>query len=338
MKKRFLIVVLCLACIASFAQTTKKKTTAKKPAGRTVKKPAAKSATKQQVAAGAAKQSSTKDTTKKVTEAPVMADVPPKHFDRPMDGYYKKANVENGKVTPYATVRESDVIFAKRVWEEIDLREKKNQYLASPKARLIDALMDAIAAGELTAYDPLPTKDDPNGDSFATPLSPAKARAKMADSVMIDSIDKKTGDKISSHMHAGEFNPDSVVKFRIKEDWIFDKQRSVLEPRIIGIAPMIKQKVNGSTLSFDFQPAFWIYFPAARQVLVTKGAFNRSNDATDLSLDDVFLKRLFHSYIVKVSNDKDERIRDYADGIDRLYEAERIKKELMDWELNLWQY
>jgi hypothetical protein len=62
------------------------------------------------------------------------------------------------------------------------------------------------------------------------------------------------------------------------------------------------------------------------------------NDNTGLSFDDVFMKRIFTSYIVKVSNDKDERIKDYATGIDKLYESERIKKSLMDWELNLWQY
>lgn len=328
MKKRFLIVVLCLACVASFAQT--KKGAAKKP----VRKQAAK-----RVGNAAAKQSSMIDTAKKITNAPIVADAPPaKPFDRPLDGYYKKSNIENNKVTPYANLRESDVVFSKRVWQEIDLREKVNQYLGSPKARLIDVLMDAIAAGELTAYDPLPTKDDPNGDSFATPLTPAKARAKMADSSLVNIIDKNTGEKTGSRMVPGEFQPDSVIKFRIKEDWVFDKQRSVFEPRIIGIAPMIKQKVDGANLALDYQPAFWIYFPAARQVLVTKEAFNRKNDATDLSFDDVFLKRLFHSYVVKESNDRDERIKDYAVGIDRLYESERVKKSLMDWELNLWQY
>jgi gliding motility associated protien GldN len=318
MKKRFLIIVLCLACVASFAQTAKSKR----------KKAIAKTSTKTLILA---------DTTKKVTaSATSPAAVPAKPFDRPLDGYYKKSDVENAKVTPYANLRESDVVYAKRVWREIDLREKMNQYLASPKSRLIDVLMDAIAAGELTAYDPTPNKDDINGDGFSTPLSPEKARARMADSTLVDKFDPKTGDKISSTLVAGQFNPDSVVKFRIKEDWIFDKQRSVFEPRIIGIAPLIKQKVSG--LDLDYQPAFWIYFPAARQVLVVKEAFNRNNDATGLSFDDVFMKRLFTSYIVKESNDKDERIKDYAVGIDRLYEAEKVKKSLMDWELNLWQY
>lgn len=330
MKSRFLIVVLCLACVTSFAQSKKKKAPAKKAATRSAAKPA--------VSGAANRQTSMVDTTKKPTDAPIVADgITGKPFEAPLDGYYKKTNIMNNKVTPYANVRESDVVFAKRVWEEIDLREKVNAYLGSPKARLIDIFMDAIAAGELTAYDPVPTKDDPNGDSFKTPLTPAKARAKMADSSLVNIINAN-GEKTGSKMVAGDFQPDSIIKYRIKEDWMFDKQRSVWEPRIIGIAPMIKQKVDGANLALDYQPAFWIYFPAARQILVTKEAFNRSNDATDLSFDDVFLKRLFHGYVVKVSNDKDERIKDYAQGIDRLYESERIKKQLMDWELNLWQY
>jgi gliding motility associated protien GldN len=332
MKRRILLVVLCLACVASFAQTKKRKA------------PAKKAGTKQRVAntqpvAAPNKQSSMTDTTKRPSDNLITAD-PAKPFDRPVDGYYKNNNIEHNRVTPYANLRESDVAFRKRVWEEIDLREKVNSYLGSPKARLIDVLMNAIMAGELTAYDPSPTKDDPNGDSnWSLPLTPAKAMSKMADSSVVNTIDKNTGEKTGSKVVAGEFQADSVIKFRIKEDWVFDKQRSVWEPRIIGIAPMVKPNIaGGASLGVDYQPAFWIYFPAARQVLVTKEAFNRNNDATDLSFDDVFLKRLFHGYVVKVSNDKDERIKDYAVGIDRLYESERIKKSLMDWELNLWQY
>jgi gliding motility associated protien GldN len=322
MKKRILIVVLCLACVASYAQKRKRRVTAKKPAKTTQKTNTQSSTMSAQPGI---------DTTKKATT------IPPKPFERPLDGYYKKVNILSAKVTPYPNLRESDVAFSKRLWREIDLREKMNQYLASPKQRLIDVLMDAIDAGELTAYDPTPNpkKNDIDGDSFSTPLTPAQAHSKMADSAVVDKFDAN-GNKIKSVLQAGEFNPDSIVKFRLKEDWIFDKQRSVWEPRIIGIAPMIKPKAG--SLDLDYQPAFWIYFPEARQILVTKEAISRNNDATGLSFDDVFMKRLFSSYIVKVSNEKDDRIKDYAQGIDKLYEAEKIKKSLMDWELNLWSY
>src|ERR1700761_1069800 len=321
MKKRILVIVLCLACVASYGQKRKKKTTKKRPA------------TTQTVAA-----SSTTTTTEPAvdTTKKKVAAVPSKPFDRPMDGYYKKTNIFSAKVTPYPYLRESDVAYAKRVWREIDTRDKMNQYLSSPKLRLIDVIMDAVASGELTAYDATPDpKNDPNGDGFTKGLTPGQARNKMADSVVVDKFDKN-GDKVGSTLKAGDFNPDSVVKFRIKEDWIFDKQRSVFEPRIIGLAPLVKVKVGG--VEGDYQPAFWIYFPDARQVLATKEVVNRNSDATGLSFDDAFMKRIFASYIVKVSNDKDERIKDYAQGIDKLYEAEKVKKQLMDWELNLWSY
>jgi gliding motility associated protien GldN len=128
-----------------------------------------------------------------------------------------------------------------------------------------------------------------------------------------------------------------VVKFRIKEDWLYDKQRGIFEPRIIGIAPLIKVKIAGNVNNTEYQPAFWIYFPEARPLLATREAIRRDNDATGLSFDDVFMKRLFNSYVVKQSNDRDERIRDYAKGIDKLYEAEHQKLHLMGWELGLWQ-
>jgi gliding motility associated protien GldN len=317
MKTRFLIIVLCLLCSISFGQT-RRKTTRRAP----VKKAAVVS----DAGAGANAGLQPVDTTRKT---------PLKPFDRPLDGYYKKNNILSAKVTPYPNLREADVAFAKRVWREIDLREKMNAYMASPKQRLIDILLTAIDNGELTAYDPTSTKEDPGGDAFTRPLAAGQARNKMADSSIVDKFDKD-GNKIGSELRSGEFNPDSVIKFRIKEDWVFDKQRSIFEPRIVGIAPLIKPKAAG--LDLDYQPAFWIYFPEARPILATKEAVSRANDATGLSFDDVFVKRLFNSYIVKQSNDKDERIRDYSQGIDKLYESDRIKKNLMDWELNLWSY
>jgi len=325
MKTRILVVILCLACTASFAQTRKKKKGgAKKP---TTTQPA-----QQPTALNNNGTSAAPDTSKKV----VTVKPPLKPFDRPLDGYYKKTNILSAKITPYPNLREVDVAFAKRIWREIDVREKMNQYLASPKQRLIDVLLNAIASGELTAYDANPDpKIDPDGDAFSRPLSPGDAHGRLADSSLVEKRDANNN-IISSKMVAGDFNADSLLKFRIKEDWIFDKQRSMFEPRIIGIAPMIK--IKGAGAISDYQPAFWIYFPDARPILATKEVASRDNDNTGLSFDDVFMKRIFTSYIVKESNDKNDRIRDYATGIDKLYESEKIKKALMDWEINLWQY
>ena len=254
---------------------------------------------------------------------------------RPVDGYYTKTDMASARPAPYAGLREGDVTFAKRVWRDIDVREKMNRYMASPKQRLIDLLVAAVKDGEVTAYDPIETRDNPGGDAIIKRITPARALSNIADSSLVDTFDKD-GNKTGSVLRAGEFNPDDVVKFRIKEDWVFDKQRSVFEPRIMWIAPLIKPKVAG--LNLDYQPAFWVYFPQVRHLLANKEVQNNRNDAAGLSYDDIFMKRLFTSYIIKESNDKDERISDHSQGIDKLHEAEKAKKALMDKELQMWQY
>jgi gliding motility associated protien GldN len=331
MKKRLLLIVLLsFMGMVCFAQA-KKKPVAKK---KTTKTTAAKPAGANTSISAKSKADSANKPTITVTKVPLTDTV---KKDRPVNGFYVKTNILSAKPTPYASIREADAVYEKTIWREIDLRERVNQYLISPKKRLIDVLVAAIKNDELTAYDPTPTKIDINGDEFSAPLTKDKAMSRLADSVVIDKIDPATGAKIGSSVVPGEFNPDSVIKFRIKEVWMFDKQRSVFEPRILGIAPMVKPRVVGATEN-DYQPAFWIYYPEARKILASEEAILKHNDATGLSFDQVLLKRIFTSYIVKESNEKDERIKDYAQGLDKLYESDRIKNSLLNWELELWKY
>src|SRR5690606_14772849 len=103
--------------------------------------------------------------------------------------------------------------------------------------------------------------------------------------------------------------------------------------------PPVEAVEDSFSPQIDATPAFWVYFPEARHVLVNKEVMNRNNDATGLSYDDVFIKRMFASYIVKQSNPEDLRIKDYiGDDLERLFESERIKKALMDYEQDLWSY
>ena len=327
MKKGILVLLfLSLAGIVFAQSKTKKKPVKKAPAKSAAK--ANLSVTTSNTAVNNVTQTALVDTTKKQAAAPAL--------DLPMDGIYKKTNVASATPIAYASIREADVMYQKRIWREFDVREKMNQYMAAPQSRLIDVLMDAIKAGELRAFDASPTKESPGGDEFKVPMTTAQTMRKLADSSLVAKIDSN-GEKVGAKMVMGEFNPDSVLKFRLKEDWIFDKQRGEFKPHIIGIAPLVLLKTSNGTIG-DYQPAFWIYFPEARPILAAKEVFTKNNDAENLSYDQIFSKRIFNSYIDKVSNDKDERIKDYKNGIDRLYEGERIKKQLLDYELNLWQY
>ena len=105
--------------------------------------------------------------------------------------------------------------------------------------------------------------------------------------------------------------------------------------RILGICPVMIKERNGEEYS---EPLFWIYYPEARPVLAHAEVFNRFNDAARRSYDEIFMKRFFNSYIYKENNVYDRRISEYAQGLDALLEAERIKNDLLDFEQSLWQY
>ncbi|MNQ92234.1 hypothetical protein D3C85_1076530 [compost metagenome] len=133
-----------------------------------------------------------------------------------------------------------------------------------------------------------------------------------------------------------KFRPDEFLKFRIKEDWILDTKRSIFEPRIVGLAPM--KMVEG-----NWQPVFWIYYDDARELLTKKKLMNPANDASVLTFDDFFVRRLFASYIVKETNPGNKNITDMLGLTDpkdprKLYESEKIKKSIADFEQSLWEY
>lgn len=249
----------------------------------------------------------------------------------PVDGYSVRSDLQDRRVIPYSNVRPGDVVFSKRVWREIDLNDEKNHVFASPKAKLIDILVEAINAGELTAYDPTPTKEDPTGDSFLKRMTSTEAFGRFVDSVLVPEFDQD-GNEIGSSMVAGEFDPESVTRFRIKEDWFYDKQRSVFEPRIVGLAPLMKISMGGVEL--DEQPAFWIYFPEARHILVNKEVADPLNDAIGISFDDLFTRRSFSSTIVKESNPQDLRLKDI--GGNETDAASKIEEKLTEFDKSIW--
>src|SRR5690606_35891232 len=102
------------------------------------------------------------------------------------------------------------------------------------------------------------------------------------------------------------------------EEWVFDKQISTMVVRIIAIAPVQYLKSEGQVVGE--LPMFWVYFPAIRNTLAASEVFNWRNDGQKMSFDDVFIRRMFSSYIYKESNAKDLRIEDYAAGKDILLE------------------
>lgn len=254
----------------------------------------------------------------------------------PRDGFVVRKEVDSNIMVPYADVREEDVYYAKRIWREIDLRDTINSVLNAADSKLIDVLLEAIRNEELTVYsnkDTTAGKILDDNDSFRIALTADQAmqNAQGVTEGVIDSVTGKIGDPTLRKLRSDEF-----LKFRIKEDWILDTKRSIFEPRIVGIAPM--KEVEG-----NMQPVFWVYYDDARQLLSTKRLINPGNDASTLSFDDFFVRRLFSSYVVKETNPGNKNIVDMLGLTDpkdprKLYESEKIKKSISDFEQSLWEY
>jgi len=77
-------------------------------------------------------------------------------------------------------------------------------------------------------------------------------------------------------------------------------------------------------------------FPNVVLYLQKMNSFNLHNgSAARLSYDDVFMKRMFESYIYKEENVYDRAIAEYAAGVDALMESERAKNSLLEFEGNI---
>src|SRR5215510_7735262 len=75
-----------------------------------------------------------------------------------LDGVYIKEHMPTKTYMAYPYVREADVMWSKRIWRVIDLREKINLPLGYPKTdtrdrkSLMDVIWNAVKEGSLTAY------------------------------------------------------------------------------------------------------------------------------------------------------------------------------------------
>lgn len=253
----------------------------------------------------------------------------------PQDGFYRRNIREDAKPYEYPDVNINSVKFYKRIWRDIDLDDTANYILATPGESLMALIVQGIDSGDITAFDAKSTPDNPTGDGFTQPLTPKQAMSRLADSVLVPIFDEN-GNQIASEMMLNDFNPQSIRKFRVKEDIFFDKQRSRVETRIIGIAPLIHIDAAGELLAE--QPVFWLYFPECRELFVKKKVINPDGKGANLSFDDVFVQHKFKSTIVKESNPAELSIKDYVEGEGKTKEAERIEKSIEEYKESIWEY
>jgi len=264
---------------------------------------------------------------------------------KPVTGAYQREHIHE-RITPisYPLVRESDVTWSRYIWRSINLKEKVNLPLYYPIEpvnnwkSLATILIEAVSTYEneanvfgvhsLTAY-----ADEYFQDRYSS-------IGEIADKMKYEVT--RTDATGATQQIPFEVSSADIQEYHLMEEWFFDKRRSQLDVRIISMAPIFYKKrydASGET-SYDDTPSalFWFYFPEARYYLCKNYVFNIKNDAERRTFDDWFMKRRFGSYIIKISNVYDRKINEYSLGLDALLESEKAKREISEFEFDLWEY
>jgi gliding motility associated protien GldN len=265
------------------------------------------------------------------------------------DGATERGMLKSRIPLEYEHLRADDALYTQRVWREIDIREKINlpfRYQANDDngdqrfiSILVKAVRDELKKGRAIAF----SADDDRFTTFldSSGFEKAIGGAEQCDTNAVYDLNDPT--KIIRYVvDCPKLNPDEIVKFRIKEEWVFDREASRMFVRIIGIAPCKTQYAQDKVTERGVTPLFWVYYPDVRPVLARYEVYNPKNmGISRMTWEELFEARMFGSYVIKstLDNPMNKFIRNLInDPILRLLEGDNIKDRIFNYEQNLWQY
>ncbi len=252
------------------------------------------------------------------------------------DGAYDRISSHASVPIAWQPIRETDILWKKRVWREIDVREKQNvafRYAgdeSSGGGMFIEILIDGLKTGRIKGYKQF-------DDRFTQVMSKEdimeSVQGHTDTQVILDPIENKEIQKIIQR----DFDPTAIRKFRIKEDWIFDRNQGQMVVRIVGIAPII-DVVGEDGVYRGSKAMFWLYYPDIRQLLAQYEVYNAQNDIARYTWDEFFESRQFASKITKVSNPFGSEFKESLNPMESLYESNRAAEEIFNKEVDMWVY
>ena len=241
---------------------------------------------------------------------------------------------ENDTPIPYGYVDDRDVLWSKVVWEFVDFNQKINfpyyfpidtTNISSDRRSLFDTLIKGIKQGKI---------EEVYSDSFFT----SKITQSEIDSRLINIRDE------NGYKDTFNIQTEDVEGFMIKGIWYFDKRQGELKYRLLALAPMGKDVQTLGVSEIDDEnlyELFWIFYPSARNILHKSKIFNPKNTMQSISFDHLLNARRFSATIVREENIYGNRaISDYVRGnsLFQLLEANKIKEEIRNKEMDMWNY
>ena len=252
---------------------------------------------------------------------------------------------DNDKPLAYGYVHDRDVLMGKTTGEIIYLSERINFALYFPidtanvgsdRRSLYDVLTKAMKNGKITEVY--------TDSYFNTKKSIQDIETSLS---RIDTTDAgreqiNAGQKVSQeYIMKQDLTAQDVTQYKIKGYWYFDKRQSELKYRLLGICPVTPDVYTMNSDVKDYIELFWIFFPAAREVLHESKAFNDKNSAMPISFDQILNSRRFNSVIYNEETIYGDRtIEDYMkdNAQNQLLESERVKEKIRNFESDMWNY
>jgi gliding motility associated protien GldN len=247
------------------------------------------------------------------------------------------------EVTKSGSVHQSDIMYKKTITRAIDLREKQNLPLFSRNRELTALLLDAVAKGTIKAYENDSLQKQLTIDEFSENLlSPNAANIPLDDTAGLELEHGPDWRKVVEAMQSEKYMARDLYQLEIKEEVIFDKQRSRMLYDIKALTvfipadhPMNITGIQKPLASFNFKELEANLFRENPKAIW----FNVQNDREHKNLADAFELRLFSSYIIKVSNPNDAYLADiYSDQQKGIMASSWAAQELMEYEHNLWEF
>ena len=262
-------------------------------------------------------------------------------------------NSDNDKPLPYGYVHDRDVLMGKTIWEFVDIDERINfplyypidtAFVGKDRRSLFDVLVKNIKNGKITevyADDYFNIKKS-IGDMASTFTYTDTIPAGF-DEINNYYDDYKSGKKIldPQYINKTELGADFIAGYRIKGYWYFDKRQGEMKYRLLAICPVAPEAREIGKENPDVIDLFWVYFPAARDVLHEAKAFNDKNSAMPITFDHLLNSRRFNGVIYKEENVYGDReIQQYMKDNSQmqLLESERIKEKIRSFESDMWNY
>lgn len=239
-------------------------------------------------------------------------------------------------------VHSSDVMYQKTIVRALDLREKQNEPLFSRNREITALLINGVNNGVITSY---------STDSLNTEISIPEFSKKLL-FPGVASIGEDTVDNyfqygadwrlVVENMQNEKYNARDLYQLEIKENILFDKQRSKMYYDLQTITVFIPADHPMNTKGIQIPVATFSYKEVAEKLFKDNPKaiwYNVQNDRENKNLADAFDLRLFSSYIIKVSNAKDMYLTDmYPDQKTGMMASSWATATLMEYEHHLWEY